>query len=184
MFYKVSLDWKYARDAFRSHQITEDIYEEMTGHAIDEAKWAVKQARPSSAAAVPPPRRDSLTKKSNGGGSGGGASPAIVPAAPVAVGAAVSLAASSTDLRCYFGCDELFKKDYQLHLHLKLRHRDEDPEELKAAYEAADEEIALTKRSGSTYKCALCPKTFTDNGAFYGHIQTKHNMQWKEYKDK
>ena len=144
----------------------------MTGHAIDEAKWAVKQARPTSAAAAPV-RRDSLTKKSNGG------SPAIVIPSPASQGSA-----SSTDLRCYFGCDELFKKDYQLHLHLKLRHRDEDPEELKAAYEAADEEIALTKRSGSTYKCALCPKTFTDNGAFYGHIQTKHNMQWKEYKDK
>ena len=59
---------------FRSHQITEDIYEEMTGHAIDEAKWAVKQARPTTAA--PPARRDSLTKKSTVNGSGSG-SPAI-----------------------------------------------------------------------------------------------------------
>ena len=24
---------------------------------------------------------------------------------------------------------------------------------------------------------------FNDNGAFYGHIQSKHNMQWKDYKD-
>jgi hypothetical protein len=56
-------------------------------------------------------------------------------------------------------------------LHLKLRHSHEDPDELKKAYEAAEEEIALTRRSGSTYQCALCPKTFNDNGAFYGHIQ-------------
>ena len=89
----------------------------------------------------------------------------------------------STDMRCYFGCDEMFKKDYQLHLHLKLKHRNEDPIEIKRAYQAADEEIALTRRSGSTFQCAVCPKTFNDNGAFYGHIQSKHNMQWKDYKD-
>ena len=86
-------------------------------------------------------------------------------------------------MRCYFGCDEMFKKDYQLHLHLKLKHRNEDPIEIKRAYQAADEEIALTRRSGSTFQCAVCPKTFNDNGAFYGHIQSKHNMQWKDYKD-
>ena len=51
----------------------------------------------------------------------------------------------STDLQCYFQCDEVFKKDYQLHLHLKLKHRDEPPEELEKAYEAANEEIALTR---------------------------------------
>ena len=89
----------------------------------------------------------------------------------------------STDMRCYFGCDEMFKKDYQLHLHLKLKHRNVDPNELRRAYQAADEEIALTRRSGSTFQCAICPKTFNDNGAFYGHIQSKHNMQWKDYKD-
>lgn len=77
----------------------------------------------------------------------------------------------------------MFKKDYQLHLHLKLKHRNADPNELKIAYQAADEEIALTRRSGSTFQCAICPKTFNDNGAFYGHIQSKHNMQWKDYKD-
>jgi hypothetical protein len=75
--------------------------------------------------------------------------------------------------QCYFGCDEAFKKDFQLNLHLKLRHSHEDPDELKKAYEAAEEEIALTRRSGSTYQCALCPKTFNDNGAFYGHIQVR-----------
>ena len=79
----------------------------------------------------------------------------------------------STDLQCYFGCDESFKKDYQLHLHLKLKHRNEDPKELEKAYEAAEEEIALTRRSASIFNCALCPKTFNDNGAFYGHIQVR-----------
>ena len=52
-----------------------------------------------------------------------------------------SVGGLSTDLQCYFGCDESFKKDYQLHLHLKLKHRNEDPKELEKAYEAAEEEI-------------------------------------------
>ena len=90
----------------------------------------------------------------------------------------------ATDLQCYFGCDEVFKKDYQLHLHLKLRHRNEEPEELEKAYEAANEEIALTRRSASLFTCALCPKVFNDNGAFYGHIQNKHEITYREYKDK
>ena len=90
--------------------------------------------------------------------------------------------ALSTDLQCYFQCDEVFKKDYQLHLHLKLRHRDEDPAELERAYEAANEEIALTRRSASLFTCALCPRVFNDNGAFYGHIQNKHEISYMDYK--
>ena len=92
--------------------------------------------------------------------------------------------ALATDLQCYFGCDEVFKKDYQLHLHLKLRHRNEEPEELEKAYEAANEEIALTRRSASLFTCALCPKIFNDNGAFYGHIQNKHDITYRDYKEK
>jgi hypothetical protein len=38
----------------------------------------------------------------------------------------------STDLQCYFQCDEVFKKDYQLHLHLKLRLRKLSPAGLLA----------------------------------------------------
>jgi len=90
----------------------------------------------------------------------------------------------ATDLQCYFGCEEVFKKDYQLHLHLKLRHRNEEQEELDKAYEAANEEIALTRRSASLFTCALCPKVFNDNGAFYGHIQNKHDISYRDYKEK
>jgi len=90
----------------------------------------------------------------------------------------------STDLQCYFNCEEVFKKDYQLHLHLKLRHRNEDAAELERAYEAANEEIALTRRSASLFTCALCPRVFNDNGAFYGHIQNKHDISYRDYKDK
>eukprot|EP00092_Neocalanus_flemingeri_P026546 GFUD01028770.1.p1 GENE.GFUD01028770.1~~GFUD01028770.1.p1 ORF type:complete len:933 (-),score=290.62 GFUD01028770.1:23-2821(-) len=90
----------------------------------------------------------------------------------------------STDLQCYFSCEEVFKKDYQLHLHLKLKHRNEDAAELERAYEAANEEIALTRRSASLFTCALCPRVFNDSGAFYGHIQNKHDISYRDYKDK
>jgi len=90
----------------------------------------------------------------------------------------------STDLQCYFNCEEVFKKDYQLHLHLKLRHRNEDAAELERAYEAANEEIALTRRSASLFTCAMCPRVFNDNGAFYGHIQNKHDISYRDYKEK
>jgi len=36
---------------------------------------------------------------------------------------AAAAAPLSTSLRCYFECEEVFRKDYQLFLHLKLRHR-------------------------------------------------------------
>ena len=90
----------------------------------------------------------------------------------------------STDLQCYFNCEEVFKKDYQLHLHLKLRHRNEDAVELERAYKAANEEIALTRRSASLFTCAMCPRVFNDNGAFYGHIQNKHDISYRDYKEK
>jgi len=64
----------------------------------------------------------------------------------------------STDLRCYFQCPEAFKKDVDLRIHLKLRHRNEPEAELRRAYQAAEEEIALVKRSASVFQCALCTK--------------------------
>ena len=119
----------------------------------EETKRAVKQIKPN-ATATPTQIRE--VRRNSAGSLGGGVgqkpkavshalSSVVTSSQPLIVGAPGSSSALSTDLRCYFGCDELFKKDYQLHLHLKLRHRDEDPEELRAAYEAADEEIALTK---------------------------------------
>merc|ERR1712133_171578 len=78
---------------------------------------------------------------------------------------------SATDLRCYFQCVEVFKKDYDLRIHLKIRHRGEDEKELEKAYQAAEEEIALVRRSAYTFQCALCPKKFGDRGSFGGHVK-------------
>merc|ERR1712126_542847 len=78
---------------------------------------------------------------------------------------------SATDLRCYFQCVEVFKKDYDLRIHLKIRHRGEDEKELEKAYQAAEEEIALVRRSACTFQCALCPKKFGDRGSFGGLVK-------------
>merc|ERR1712110_871016 len=55
--------------------------------------------------------------------------------------------------------------------------------ELKRAYQAANEEIALVRRSGSTFQCAMCPKTFIERGVFYDHIRNKHNLLYADYKE-
>ena len=121
----------------------------------EDTKRAVKQFKPNPKATGTPTQIREVRRNSAGSVGGGvgqkpkpvsnAFSPVVTPTQTLNAGTPGSSSALSTDLRCYFGCDELFKKDYQLHLHLKLKHRDEDPEELKAAYEAADEEIALTK---------------------------------------
>lgn len=91
----------------------------------------------------------------------------------------------STDMRCYFGCSEGFKKDVDLRLHLKLRHRGENENELRRAYQAAEEEIALVASSASTFQCALCPKRFNNHKTFYDHVVKRtHKMEWLDYKDK
>ena len=166
----------------RSHQITEEMYEEMVASKAGEAKRSVKQMssedfKPSQTKLPSQPQQSQQTRQSFemlpavDSESSGTASPNIFNNSQANFGPV------STDLQCYFGCDESFKKDYQLHLHLKLKHRNEDPEELAKAYEAAEEEIALTRRSASIFNCALCPKTFNDNGAFYGHIQVRQVSQ-------
>lgn len=91
-------------------------------------------------------------------------------------------AALSTDMRCYFECPETFKKDYDLRLHLKIKHRNEDQNELRKAYQSAEEEIALTSRSGVTFECAICQRRFNNDGVFYDHTKEKHNLPWMDYK--
>ena len=153
----------------RSHQLTEEMYEEMVASKAGESKRSVKQLETSFQQEQKQRHRQSFEMMPHDSESSGTASPNLFQSNGTA---SVAL---STDLQCYFGCDESFKKDYQLHLHLKLKHRNEDPQELAKAYEAAEEEIALTRRSASIFNCALCPKTFNDNGAFYGHIQVSTN---------
>jgi len=88
----------------------------------------------------------------------------------------------STDMRCYFGCNQGFKKEWDLRMHLKLKHKNEDKGEMERAYQDAEDEIALTRRSLSIYQCVLCPKQYSDISSFFGHIKNAHNMKWQDYK--
>ena len=166
----------------RSHQITEDLYDEMVANGDireDNIAEGSLSSSPTGAGgmavhAAPAVRTrkaktDAALLISNGAGVGGGGGGGHT---------------SSTDLHCPLGCNESFKKDFQVHLHLKLRHRNEPQEVMKRAFELVEEEVELTKRSASIYQCALCEKQFNDNGAFYSHISTKHSMKWNEYKER
>merc|ERR1719186_368751 len=87
----------------------------------------------------------------------------------------------ASDLHCYFDCGSVFKKGYDLDLHLKLRHSKEDPNELTRAFESMKFEIALTQRSGSIFRCGLCSKTVVGWAPFWEHIK-KHGYNWHDYK--
>eukprot|EP00092_Neocalanus_flemingeri_P030129 GFUD01032707.1.p1 GENE.GFUD01032707.1~~GFUD01032707.1.p1 ORF type:complete len:653 (-),score=136.83 GFUD01032707.1:29-1936(-) len=89
----------------------------------------------------------------------------------------------ASDMQCYFNCGEVFKKSYDLELHLKLRHKEEDPIELARAAESAQFEIALTRRSGTVYQCAMCDKTVQGWSTFWEHIR-KHKVSLHEYRAK
>jgi len=89
----------------------------------------------------------------------------------------------ASDMHCYFNCGEVFKKGYDLQVHIKLRHKGEDPVELARAEDAAKFEIALTKRSACVYKCALCNKTVEGWSSFWDHLR-KHKISVADYKAK
>merc|ERR1719225_928230 len=88
--------------------------------------------------------------------------------------------ALATDIQCYFGCPETFKKDFDLRLHLKLRHKNEDPNELRKAEAAAEDEISFVRRSGSKFQCAICPKSFGSDSTMGGHAKKIHGIPWLE----
>merc|ERR1711894_665447 len=90
----------------------------------------------------------------------------------------------ASDLHCYFQCAETFKKDYDLRLHLKLRHKNENPNELRRAEQAAEEEISFVSRSGSKFQCAICSKTYDSDSTMGDHTKKAHGMPWMEYQQK
>ena len=115
------------------------------------------------------PQADSDTKVSSSKSPRISPKPNIVPLA--------------SDLHCYFDCGTVFKKGYDLEIHLRLRHNKEDPTELAKAFEAMKFEIALTQRSGTVYQCGLCSKTVVGWASFWEHIR-KHGYNWHDYRDK
>ena len=85
-----------------------------------------------------------------------------------------------TKLKCYFKCNDVFKKEIHLITHIELKHSDEDYEILKLAKTAAVEEIA-SKRPNALIPCEICDTTLSGRSSFWTHVTRKHKMKFKDY---
>ena len=86
----------------------------------------------------------------------------------------------SLSLQCYFRCKEMFLKEIDLLVHIKLKHSEEEFEEISKAKSIAMEQGA-TKRPGSSIWCEMCDSTLSGRSSFWLHITRKHKMPFKDY---
>ena len=84
----------------------------------------------------------------------------------------------STTFTCYF-CNEQFRKDYKLKLHLMLNHKGERPEDMAKA----KEELTKSKLDGCVYKCAMCGSRYNSVANFTRHIKDVHEMNRAQYRE-
>ena len=84
----------------------------------------------------------------------------------------------STTFTCYF-CNEQFRKDYKLKLHLMLNHKSERPEDMAKA----KEELTKSKLDGCVYKCAMCGSRYNSVANFTRHIKDMHEMNRAQYRE-
>ena len=84
----------------------------------------------------------------------------------------------STTFTCYF-CNEQFRKDYKLKLHLMLNHKSERPEDMAKA----KEELTKSKLDGCVYKCAMCGSRYNSVANFTRHIKDVHDMNRAQYRE-
>ena len=64
---------------------------------------------------------------------------------------------------------------------MKLRHCNKDENELRRAWQAAEQEIAIVKRSASTFQCAMCPNKFAAKGSVSRYVRNAHKKNWFKY---
>ena len=84
----------------------------------------------------------------------------------------------STTFTCVF-CNEQFRKDYKLKLHLMLNHKSERPEDMAKA----KEELTKSKLDGCVYKCAMCGSRYNSVANFTRHIKDVHEMNRAQYRE-
>ena len=84
----------------------------------------------------------------------------------------------STTFTCHF-CNEQFRKDYKLKLHLMLNHKSERPEDMAKA----KEELTKSKLDGCLYKCAMCGSSYNSVANFTRHIKDMHEMSRAQYRE-
>ena len=84
----------------------------------------------------------------------------------------------SSTFTCHF-CDEAFRKDYKLKLHLMLNHKHEPAEEMAKAKEV----LTKSKLDGCVHKCALCGSKYNSVANFTRHIKDVHQISRAEYRE-
>ena len=84
----------------------------------------------------------------------------------------------SSTFTCHF-CNEQFRKDYKLKLHLMLNHKNEDPEEM----EKAKEVLTKAKLDGCVHKCGLCGSKYNSVANFTRHIKDVHQITRAHYSE-
>ena len=83
----------------------------------------------------------------------------------------------SSTFTCYF-CNEQFRKDYRLKLHLMLNHKTEAPEEMAKAKEV----LTKAKLDGCVHRCALCGSKYNSVANFTRHIKDVHSITRAQYR--
>ena len=73
----------------------------------------------------------------------------------------------SSTFTCYF-CNEQFRKDYRLKLHLMLNHKTEPSDEMDKAKEV----LTKAKLDGCVHRCALCGSKYNSVANFTRYIMT------------
>ena len=84
----------------------------------------------------------------------------------------------SSTFTCYF-CDESFRKDYKLKLHLMLNHKNEPAGEMAKAKEV----LTKSKLDGCIHKCGLCGSRYNSVANFTRHIKDVHQITRAEYRE-
>jgi len=90
------------------------------------------------------------------------------------------LNSDSRSLTCYFKCNEVFSKEMDLLVHIKLKHSGEGVEEISKANIEAAEQSEFKTPSASIW-CELCDSTLSGRSSFWMHITRKHKMPFKDY---
>ena len=83
--------------------------------------------------------------------------------------------AFSTRFSCQF-CGEIFKKDCNFVIHLRLKHKSEPSEVL----EAMIADVEHYKLDGCEYQCKICGSKFHQTSSFMRHTG-HHGMTFKQY---
>ena len=171
-----------------AHEMETDDVARIVSVRMTEADFLAQQDAANRAEedfAGPATIREKTASPGIGGGGVEPASPAAAASLGIFQGKRNPLAKDwtpansfSTTFTCYF-CNEQFRKDYKLKLHLMLNHKGERPEDMAKA----KEELTKSKLDGCVYKCAMCGSRYNSVANFTRHIKDVHEMNRAQYRE-